>query len=263
MGLLGAGLVIALGACGAAGAGDRGKESGSGSSATQGSGGASSGTSGTDGTGAGILVPCMGMDYPADAVADMGTFGMEVVGDGALADLVGVRCLVGGGVYVREVTNLSALASLERVSGGFAITDSPGLITLEGLGSLAHVGGNLVVDGNPDLVDLEALDGLVSVQGILQLGRTTGNDAMVALPALSALVQVDYLAVSENDNLTSLGDPPSVMISRGVAFANDPRLPHEDAVAWAETLVSSDKVLVCGCLGSPAGPCMDPGPAGS
>jgi hypothetical protein len=81
-----------------------------------------------------------------------------------IADLGGVTCITGS-VYISntELTDLSALSSLQSIGEGLALGTNVNLTSLSGLEDLTSIGGSLYIDGNSALTSLEALTNLESL----------------------------------------------------------------------------------------------------
>jgi len=163
------------------------------------------------------------------------TAGVSISDNAALAALAGLNQLqqVDGGIYLgynRNLKTLSAFASLRGVKGtlslvgnqllaslgSFSTLESVGgdlqirgnaLSNLVGLGNLVEIGGNLVFDGtppfgNPGLKTLQGLEKLAIVRGSLII---EGNSQLEDLEGLQNLEQTEWVNVSDNPSLTSLG----------------------------------------------------------
>ena len=61
-----------------------------------------------------------------------------------------------------DLTDISALSSLEEVTGSFAMFNHPLLTNLDGLDNLVSIGGNLTLSNNDALTDCEALCNLLN-----------------------------------------------------------------------------------------------------
>jgi hypothetical protein len=104
-----------------------------------------------------------------------------------------------------EVTSLSGLENLQRITGDFSIVDSS-LSTLQGLEQLTSVGGSLKLAYNPLLSTVAALSQLEEVGGSLEI---TENAALENLMGLEQLQEVrGDLVLEDNENMTlaSLAD---------------------------------------------------------
>ncbi|WP_394846352.1 chitobiase/beta-hexosaminidase C-terminal domain-containing protein [Pendulispora brunnea] len=101
-----------------------------------------------------------------------------------------------------NVTDLSPLSKLTRISGYLTLSSSNTLKSLRGLEHLTSVGGNLTLQIQLALTDLHGLEHLTSVGGNLTIGY---NSKLQQLGALSALTTIGGdLQINGHETLTDI-----------------------------------------------------------
>ncbi|MCY1062822.1 hypothetical protein [Nannocystis sp. SCPEA4] len=224
------------------------------------SGAATTTTSTPEPTSDGSGVGCEG--YAPAEVKVSPEHGALIKGDVELAEYAGARCILGGGLFISEVSSLAPLEGLERLEGGLTIAGCPSLGTLDPLASLVHVGSSLYITRNPTLPELSGLSSLVFVGGDLQIGEPgtpqesgpstlRGNDLLTDLEGLNALQSAGGIVIGDNDRLSSLAgiDHLPAASTALVNIVNNPLLPTAAAKTFATTVDDDgEMLLVCGNL---------------
>jgi Receptor L domain len=148
-------------------------------------------------------------------------------------------------VSAADLTDLTALSELRRVTGTLRISESAGLDDLSGLENLGSVGalelhhdtdlddltglealrkaGRVEVTDNPELTTLNGLQGLTTT-GRLVLR----NNALFTATGLAGLREVGDLVVVNNHQLNSLSGLRALSHARSVEIARNPVLYGKD-----------------------------------
>jgi Receptor L domain len=148
-------------------------------------------------------------------------------------------------VSAADLTDLSALSVLRRVTGTLRISESAGLDDLSGLENLASVGA-LEIHHDTDLDDLTGLQGLRKagrvevtdnpelttlngLQGLASTGRLVlRNNALFTAKGLAGMREVGDLVVVNNHQLNSLSGLRALSHARSVEIAHNPVLYGKD-----------------------------------
>lgn len=97
-------------------------------------------------------------------------------------------------IFGNDITDLSALSSLNYVSGSVLIYNSNNLPDLDGLSSLTSIGGDLHISNLPLLTNIDGLSNLTTVDGYLY---SDGNNILTDVNGLSSLTSLgNFLALS-------------------------------------------------------------------
>lgn len=93
---------------------------------------------------------------------------------------------LGGDVIIQEVTpnnitSLTGLSQITKITGDLKIVSNTTLTTLGGLNNLSSIGGSLLIFENNSLSNLSAFQNLETMQGYLSIGK---NDALIELTGL-------------------------------------------------------------------------------
>jgi len=156
-------------------------------------------------------------------------------------------------VSAADLSDLTALSALRRVTGTLRISESPALDDLGGLENLSSVGA-LEVHHDTDLDDLSGLESLRQagrvevtdnpelttlngLQGLTSTGRLVlRNNALFTANGLAGLREVGDLVVTHNHQLNSLNGLRSLGHARSVEIAQNPVLYGKDLLPQLKRL---------------------------
>jgi Receptor L domain len=148
-------------------------------------------------------------------------------------------------VSAADLTDLTALSQLRRITGTLRISESSGLDDLSGLENLTSVGA-LEIHHDTDLDDLAGLEGLHQaarvevtdnpelttlngLQGLSSTGRLVlRNNALFTANGLAGLREVGDLVVVNNHQLNSLSGLHALNHARSVELTHNPVLYGRD-----------------------------------
>lgn len=139
-----------------------------------------------------------------------------------------VRIITGGLVIDQNpaLTDITALAGLERVAGSLVIVGNPLLASIAGLEDLRRVGSNttentLVVGDNPLLESLSPLEG---IDQLLTSVTVTGNAALKSLAGVDRLRAASNITIAANQALEEIGGLTTLEECGVLTLASNPGL---------------------------------------
>lgn len=176
--------------------------------------------------------------------------GNAITDVGALAGLQSIGQLR---IVSEPLTDLSPLTSLATLDALYVATSQ--FTALAALPALQHI-GHVALEDNAALTDLDIFTGVSSVDSLTILN----NDALAALPGLSALQQVhEDFNIQDNAALTSLAEVADLTVVGGrLRILSNHALPCVDALAWAAGISAGNGIKVADNEDCPVSP--DPCP---
>ncbi|HEY5916334.1 MAG TPA: hypothetical protein VIU13_03000, partial [Chryseolinea sp.] len=154
---------------------------------------------------------------------------------------------VGGHLSIEvnvNLDNLDGLSSLRAVNGELRIANNPELKSVNGLVNLNAVGG-LAIMNNPNLVDVKGLNSVVKVADNLgNPGDFTieGNDALNNLQGFSALEGAKYFNIVNNTQLSDLDEFVSLRAVSGIYITDNPKLASINAFANIDSIAGELRI---------------------
>ncbi len=162
-----------------------------------------------------------------------------------------------------DITDLSALAPLQTITGSLEIDNCPILTTLNGLENFTSAGANLYLINNDNLADISALNNLQAVGEEMAIVYNTfltdlsplSNLASVTnlilldipvttLTGLENLTSVAFIFISNNPQLTdisALSNVPTFLTGLNIEF--NPVLTNIDAFSHVTTISDGTYIL--------------------
>ena len=113
----------------------------------------------------------------------------------------------------KNITDLTPLTGIVRITGNIAIQQNEQLANLNGLDSLQSIGGRVYVYRNDSLTDLGYFPVLQSIGGRVYVGRNSKLTDLGDFPVLQTIG--GYFYVDGNSDLTDLGDFPDLQTIGG------------------------------------------------
>ncbi len=131
-----------------------------------------------------------------------------------------------------QITNLSGLAHLEKITGDLVIRNTA-LTNLSDLANLRTIGGKLEIDGNSSLTNLSALNGL-SQLGSLSLKNNPSVNRLPDLPGVSALS--GSLEIENNSSMTQLDGLPELTSAGSILVSGNSALTSMSGLKKLKTV---------------------------
>jgi hypothetical protein len=139
---------------------------------------------------------------------------------GCIEEIDGLLTIYGNS----ELTDLSGLDRLQRVTGGIVFGDNTALIGIDGLGALTQIGvpteGSLVIQGNAAMTGISGMTSLATIYGALNI---RDNEALRHIDGLRGLRTLGtQFAVTHNPSLCISS------VNQVGAGITDPAVPRDD-----------------------------------
>ena len=100
------------------------------------------------------------------------------------------------------ITDLSALASIETISGDLIVRGTGILANLDGLNGLGEIRGDITIESNQSLLNINALGGVTSFSN--PVIKVNDNFILRNLEGLNQMDRVESIFISGNNRLVSL-----------------------------------------------------------